>query len=104
LKIDCDPVIQVSYCRFDGHPVKLIPVVLELNRAEIADSRVAATEEKKPSIAALSQTLPERLMRQTTPWSAIKTLGLDQELPRACHRSRRRHHRGLDDHNVEDWS
>jgi hypothetical protein len=34
---------------------------------------VPASEEKKLSIGALSQTLPERLMLQTTPWwSAIK--------------------------------
>ena len=31
-----------------------------------------SAEEKKLSIAALSQTLPERLMLQTTPWSAIR--------------------------------
>jgi hypothetical protein len=29
------------------------------------------SEEKKLSIAALFQTLPERLMEQVTPWSAI---------------------------------
>lgn len=63
----------MSCCRFDGQPVKLIPVAVELNRVEIADGRVPASEEKKLSIGALSQTLPERLMLQTTPWwSAIK--------------------------------
>jgi len=33
--------------------------------------RSVFSEEKKLSIAALSQTLPERLIEQTTPWSAI---------------------------------
>jgi hypothetical protein len=28
-------------------------------------------KEKKLSVAALSETLPERLIEQTTPWSAI---------------------------------
>jgi len=33
--------------------------------------RSVLSEEKKLSIAALSQTLPERLIEQITPWSAI---------------------------------
>jgi hypothetical protein len=36
--------------------------------------RSVLSEEKKLSIAALSQTLPERLMLQTMPWSAIRRL------------------------------
>jgi hypothetical protein len=34
--------------------------------------RSVLSEEKKLSIAALSQTLPARLIEQTMPWSAIK--------------------------------
>jgi hypothetical protein len=34
--------------------------------------RSVFSEEKKLSIAALSQTLPERLMLQVTPWSAMR--------------------------------
>src|SRR5438067_13512783 len=50
------------------------------NTSALASSRVryvlravgsVFSEEKKLSIAALSQTLPERLIEQTTPWSAI---------------------------------
>jgi hypothetical protein len=33
--------------------------------------RSVLSEEKKLSIAALSQTLPERLIEQTTPWLVI---------------------------------
>jgi hypothetical protein len=34
--------------------------------------RSVFSDEKKPSIAALSQTLPERLIEQVMPWSAIR--------------------------------
>jgi hypothetical protein len=37
--------------------------------------RSVFNDEKKLSIAALSQTLPERLIEQTTPWSARARTG-----------------------------
>jgi len=107
VKIDCDPIGQVSCCRFDGHPVKLIPVALELNRAEIADGRVPASEEKKLSIAALPQTLPDRLILQTTPWSAIKrssNAGPRSRASAALPSQSPPTPSWLDDRNVEDWS
>jgi hypothetical protein len=54
---------------------RLLPGSLPaLPAGELSSERRRATvlsDEKKLSIAALSQTLPDRLMEQTTPWSAM---------------------------------